>query len=245
MLLKDAIHFTIKAVISGAFAHTDTEITSRFNKLRNLCPKPLTGFVFNDALEFLDEDFPTIVSTSSHLQIAVHGRLKLSYLQSCGLSHRRQDIKDSNFNMMMTHAMTAYGLRAINWGRRPLYWYENCSYTSQTKNKRCTLHVNDYVRLVSTEYVKIRYIFTHAFDQENLRRVFVWIQHLELLSNVDRLLRLSLYKPVSTEAIVPLSSIIDDAIYMIPTTNFLKKQNNREENLHLNLMHCNWNINFL
>ncbi|MCJ1463693.1 hypothetical protein MMC07_002302 [Pseudocyphellaria aurata] len=170
LLMKEAINFTIKATLDGAFLHTDMKVTSQLYHVQKHCPNLLKGYVSYLKAE-ADENADTVEDTKGavhHVQPAVQGRLKKAYLRRVKLSSKLLEVCHPGFRDLIRPAMDAYGMNASHWGREPLYWYEGFSFTFATTSKRVAFHIGEYVKLTSGEFALIRQIYTHVFPYENV-----------------------------------------------------------------------------
>lgn len=73
LLLKDAINFTVKAALNGAFLHTDMNITSQLYKLQQHCPTLLKSHSSSADIDANEGDELDIASTPYHAWPAVCG----------------------------------------------------------------------------------------------------------------------------------------------------------------------------
>ena len=180
----------------------------------------------------------------------------MAYLSRAELSSKLSEVYHPGFHLLMLPAMDAYGLSISHQGKKPLYWYERCLFTSLATSKRETFHIGDYIKLTSGELALIQQIYTHAFKYEGIRRLFVWClfvwclfiwcQFIRAVSYRDEILQLDVYKTTMTDKIIPLTSLCDEKVYIIPVAGRYNNDNsNVDDNFHgPDLLHCNWKINF-
>ena len=254
LLFKEAINFTIKAVLNDAFLHTDTKITSQLRILQKSCPQLLkedvsvVGADVDDNTDTIEDiSNGSIAATAHHLQPAVRGRLRMAYLRRANLPSKVSAIGYPGFSVLMRPAMDAYGLNVSSLGKEPLYWYEGCLFTSSATSRRITFHIGDCIRFTSGELVLIRQIYTHAFRYENVRRLFVWCQILRAAPYRDEILQQNVYKATQTDKIVPLTSLCEENVYIVQISGRCGRNatNDGNNNNDPDLLHCNWTINFL
>jgi hypothetical protein len=247
LLLRDAVRSTIKSVMKGVFLHTDMEITTQIKKLREKCPSLLESL-----LSLADRDLQAepeleanLASIPSHIRPAVRGRLKTAFCQERSLPTKIASCTPT-FRTLMQAAMAEYNLHGINWGRKPLYWYEECSYTGAESAKRHTIHIGDYVSLASGGYAQVKNIYTHCLQFDDTRRVFIYVQLLKRASYMDEVLDLGVYRQTSVEKIISLSQVCLENVYIIPVPRTLNRATSgSSRDNELDLLHCTWNIKFL
>ena len=182
LLVKEAISHTIKAALEGAFAHTHADVTSQLYRLDRHCPSFFNKYVSPIEIEAnvdadadadanvdtFDDVDKAIAAMAHHIKPDACGRLKMAYLRRAQLSSKLSEVHHDGFHELMRPAMDAYGLKASYWGKEPLYWYEQCSYTSAATHKRETVHIGGYIKLTSGELALVRQIYTHAFKYERV-----------------------------------------------------------------------------
>ncbi len=86
------------------------------------------------------------------------------------------------------------------------------------------------------------HIYSHAFNQYAIRRVYVWVRILELISYMNDILQLNIFQLTKLQRIVSLSLIEEEKSYIISIS---KHVNHKNFDNFSNLLHCNWMINFL
>ena len=153
--------------------------------------------------------------------------------------------------------MLKYDLRDLKWRLNSLYWYEQSSFIVKAINKRFTIHIDDYVKLKFDRYAQVRQLFTHCFQFENIRRIFVWIKLLQSTFYIDEILNLNILRTTNNEKIVSVLTIKLEKTYIISIdrvrnelicTNTIEKtvaNYNNDDNDNMNLLYCTWTINFL
>jgi hypothetical protein len=112
-------------------------------------------------------------------------------------------------------------------------------------NKRCTFHINDFVKLVIDEYVQIFFIYSKTYNLHVFRRVFVWFQHLETFSYMNKILQFQIFRIAEHQRIIFLTSIFNEKVYFVKITKNLNNKDFHERNNRTDILHCNWIINFL
>jgi hypothetical protein len=170
LLVKDAIRFTIQAILNNAFAESDPVLTSLFERLRKCCPillEDTLGSVSDDAVEY-----SRILDIGQYVQIAVQRKFKSRSCQQKQMP-TRMNRADSTFLCLMESAIHVYNLRSIIWRSRPLYWYEQYLYIYTVSKTRSTLYINNYIVLCSGEYTQVLKLFTYCLQFELSRQVFV------------------------------------------------------------------------
>ena len=258
LLVKDAVRSTIKALMGGAFQHTDPVITTQIAHLRENCPNLLNSLLSpTDRADFDNEDSESmalgLLASLSHKKPAVHGKFKRRYTQQHNLSTKIFSTSAS-FQRLMQVAMLEYGLHGIHWGSKSLYWYEEFSYTAALSSKRYTFHIGDYLLLSSGEYAQLHGVYTHCLQYEETRRVFLWTRLLKTVSYMDEVLNLSIYRLTRTERVVTLSAISPHRVYMVPLDRALNETFHPNSILtddfgagekgDMDLLHCTWDVNF-
>jgi hypothetical protein len=252
ILLKDAIRSTYKAILNDAFLYTDMEVSKQISRIKGSCPSLLESLLSSkDQVQQMDLEgnMSNLLPTSCYTQLAVRGRLRANFCKKTELPIKVADAKPA-FKEMMQSAMAQYNLHCVNWGSKPLYWYEQCSFTVVESAKRLTLHVGDYVLLASGEYAQLQRIYTHLLQFEEARRLFFWVRLLETAPYMDKVLSLAVYHQTQLERIVSLSQICPSTAYIIPIARTLNEASileSMQETLggQLDLLHCTWDVNFL
>jgi hypothetical protein len=116
----------------------------------------------------------------------------------------------------MQTAMAQYGLFGINWGQKPLCWYEECSYTDAGSAKQHTIHIGDYISFEPDGYARVKHIYTHCLQFDDIWYIIIYIQMLKRASYMDKVLGLDVYHQVQTDSIISLSQVHPDSVYIIP-----------------------------
>ena len=253
LLLKEAINHTIKTGLHGAFLHTDSQITLQLYHLEKHYLHFLKGYTVpkastDDNKDSVEDKIRTVAATPHHIQPAVRGQLTATYLRSAKLSLKLSDMCHPGFVYFMRPAMTAYGVKASHWGKKPLYWYERCLFTSLATSKRIAYHVGNYIKFTSGKIVLIQHMYTHAFRYETVQRLFVWCQTLRLAPYRDKILEQDVYRATLTDKIVHLASFYNQKVYIIPVTRRCSNGANGvkdDDDNNIDLLYCNWMINFL
>ena len=256
--MKAAILFTVVALLNGSFRDTDPEITLQMIRLKWNCPALLENLLFHgDRSQTDDQESKNncLLESHSYLKPAVRGKLKLSYVQNQSLPTRITNSRELRFRQLMQTAMTGYGLNGVQWGNKPLYWYEQCSFTVRSTGKRFSLHIGDFLRLRSGTYAQLRQIYTHCLPFENIQRVFLWTRPLKTASYKDEVLNLSIFQLTDTDRVIPLFFVDPDKIYIVPVNRTLKEpvsshvmstiSSNSKKESDMDLLHCTWRVNFL
>ena len=258
LLVKAAILFTVVALLNGSFRHTDPEITLQMIRLKRNCPALLENLLFHGDRSQTDDQESTnncLLESHSYLKTTVRGKLKLSYVQNQVLPTRITNSTELRFRQLMQTAMTGYGLNGVQWGNKPLYWYEQCPFTVRSTGKRFSLHIGDFLRLRSGTYAQLRQIYTHCLPFENIQRLFLWIRPLKTASYKDEVLNLSIFQLTDTDRVIPLFFVDPDKIYIVPVNRTLNEpvsshvvstiSSNSNKESDMDLLHCTWRVNFL
>ena len=106
-------------------------------------------------------NYNRILDIGKYAQIAVRGKFKPKTCQQKQMPSRINGA-DPTFLQLMESAMRAYSIQGIIWKSRPIYWYEQCSYTCTLSKIRHTLYIGDYVVLYSGRYAQVLKLFTHC-----------------------------------------------------------------------------------
>ena len=176
----------------------------------------------------------------------IHERLKHFYLKHLNLFNKISEIEIFNFVVMMKTIMNFYELSIVDWNKRSLNWYEMCNFIYQSTEKKHTIHINDYVKLSTDELIQMYHIYTHAFDYENLRRVFVWICLFENSSYQNEIFQLKIYKLNKIKKnIVFLIFILNEKTYLISIVRKLNDSSFLKTDQKTDFLYCNWIVNFL
>jgi hypothetical protein len=112
-------------------------------------------------------------------------------------------------------------------------------FTDHFADKRCTFHINDFVKLVIDEYAQILFIYSQTYNSYVFRRVFVWLQHLETFSYMNEILQLQIFRIAEHQRIIFLTSIFNEKVYFVRIAKNLNNKDFHERNNRTNILHCN------
>jgi hypothetical protein len=246
ILLKDQLMHIIKCLLNDSFLQIDLKISNQINKLRAFCFALLKSLVssdenvLNDDLLKVDSHF--LLKTSRHFKSTMRNKLKSTYIMSQNLSVKIIKSTCSNFIVLLKNELTEYDLHDLMWKNKFLHWYEQCSFIDKKINRRHNVRVEDFLKLQDDEFCKLRCIFTHCMQYEQVRRVYFWVQILDKLFEKDEVLNFNLFRFIETDRIISLSSLKIEKSYMIDLDS-RRKISAITCNRHY--LHCTWNINFL
>ena len=116
LLVKDAVLFTIKALLNGAFLHTDLKISAQFTYLREQCPALLKTILSSTERDYTDGQGTqpvSLLATLSHLKLSVSSKFKARYMREHDLLTKISDFTTS-FQELMQAAMHDYELHGLN-----------------------------------------------------------------------------------------------------------------------------------
>ncbi len=246
VLLKDQLMHTIKCLLNGSFLQTDLKISNQIGRLRALCPALLKSLVSSDEDvlndDLLEVDSHFLLETSRHFKPTVRNKLKSAYIMSQNLPVKITKSTCPNFIALLKNGLAEYDLHGLMWGDKFLHWYEQCSFTDKETNRRHSVRVGDFLELQGGEFCKLRCIFTHCMQYEQVRRVYFWVQILDKLFEKDEVLDFNLFRLTETDRIISLSSLKIEKPYMIDLDSRRKVP---AITCNRHYLHCTWNINFL
>ena len=243
LLLKNAMRFTMKTILSEAFSNIYSRLISQFARIQKHCFNVLK--TFDDFICNESECEKATKMTNISLKFIVRSKLKINHIQKLKFFNRLTNVSLSEFCNMMKKALNSYELHVINWSNRFLYWYEECTFVHQSTEKKYTIHVNDFLHMACESLIQICHIYMHIFDVSSYRRVFIWVRYLQRFSYQNEVLQLQFYRLINHQEIVAISTLSNDKAYLISIFRDLNDMTFFEQQINIDLLHCDWKINFL
>ena len=102
-----------------------------------------------------------------------------------------------------------------------------------------------YVELLSGQFASMKHVYTYCPLFDKCRRVFLFIQLLEMMLYKDEIFNLNIFRSTGVNWIILLFSIKAAKLYLVPIKQLRNCSAANESKDETNFLNCDWNINFL
>ena len=112
LLLKNAVRFIIKVLISETFVDVESKISSQLLRLQKECSGVLRSL--NHVSSKNENDISVLEIDSTHLKSSLRERIKKDALKKLNLFNKMSDMRDMSYESMMQNAMNVDNIQVVN-----------------------------------------------------------------------------------------------------------------------------------